>query len=335
METDRAFSQCTECKFEYQMETPAIVHSQARLSLKYAIMVSRDICGVTIFVQLIICLFALVASWMDSDRNLPSIINEKYPMAVYYMCGVVALLMILGIFGDLLLCMKGFVVQDILNSHPTVRPLGRRGSDEEYNILQPSYFERSASYHARREQRRRQIQQRGERCDYCCHGCIYTSNPGNDYYSDSRACFWCCNDDSLALAQESNSSRGNSDNECYKICCIGVNCLGSAPSCGRCGEIACLFVVAMLVFMVTGGFILGLILIVVILQRSLQRHLYILKKRQLVDEFRVKDLSTCDDLESQQNVQANSLSEKDSNYLQALGLMEPPHQRNEIYFNII
>jgi hypothetical protein len=100
------------------------------------------------------------------------------------------------------------------------------------------------------------------------------------------------------------------------------------------------------------GFFVGMILIVVACQRIVQRHVYLIHKRQLVQEFQVMDLSGYADLEEQPSPTkttttttttttnkeeeeeivvvaaytaiplAPPLAEADTSYLRKMGLME-------------
>ena len=76
------------------------------------------------------------------------------------------------------------------------------------------------------------------------------------------------------------------------------------------------------------GLFVGVFIAVVVIQRILEKHLWLLQKRRLVHDFCVKDLSNVYDLEQTghgDNVvvpSAPALPEKDVTYLKKLGLIE-------------
>lgn len=79
------------------------------------------------------------------------------------------------------------------------------------------------------------------------------------------------------------------------------------------------------------GFFTAIVIIVVLFQRTIQRHIYLLHKGQLVQEFQVVDLSKCDEDPEQAVLSeeysdseyppAPPLSPKDTTYLKSMGLL--------------
>jgi hypothetical protein len=140
-EQDRAFAQCTECHFQYRFiekpeQDPASLWNHPRT--KFCLFISRDICVVTILLQLIIALFSVVVMLLDQNQHwgLTHIFDttgSKYAacspdqsnndgddsnftspywcrhhaLAVYYLLGVLSILVILGILGTSIFCCNG------------------------------------------------------------------------------------------------------------------------------------------------------------------------------------------------------------------------------------
>lgn len=360
-ETDRAFSKCTECLFDYHLQPISNNSSSSQMMIrrraKYVLMVSRDLCMATLSLQAVIALLGWVVSWMDPDRSLPAYINPNYPVAVYYLFGFLVLLVLLGIFGTMMLCQHGCSVKGSLEQFPAVHPLGARSSSrsevgEAAREYQPTYAERSGYYHSRRQRN----QSRRDACDNCCDGCCIGRYhyPSVYYYGDPGPCFYCC-----CCCDDETSSAGGANTASRSVQAGGDDC-GDCDCChssdggggGDCGEAFLVFLVVLAIFMAIIGFLVGIIIIVVIFQRTVQRHIYILHKRQLTNEFQVMDLSGYDleqplpgaavpetsstngDAEptnSNKNEKevhchplpsAPPLPEKDSAYLKNLGLME-------------
>ena len=104
---------------------------------------------------------------------------------------------------------------------------------------------------------------------------------------------------------------------------------------GDAAHILLLILLVVAVVMAIIGFFVGLIITVVVCQRVVQTHVYLLQKRQLAHEFQVMDLSGYDlsrpepsappasmDVELQEMTPlAPPLPEKDASYLRSLGLM--------------
>lgn len=277
-ETDRAFAKCTECLFEYHMEQKP---NKKHRKTKYYLMVTRDLCGATLVLQLLIAGIGFIAYLMDTNGDLPTYINAKNPVVTYYLFGFIGLLCLLGVFGCILLCYNGCSVGTALEAYPELG-LARAGE-------QPSYEARSTHYQARRS-RSRSNHNGMAGCDVCCYDCRGCHNPSPYYYGDPGACChcccWCCDDESIAGG--THAARSSSDE-----CCECSGCNGDSGS-SDCGEALLVLLVILAFFMAIVGFLVGMIVVVIIFQRTAQRHAYLIHKQQLASEFQVVDLSKYD-----------------------------------------
>ena len=326
IETDRAFSKCTECLFVYHLQpTPTsgiTVLPSIRRRVKYTLLVTRDVCLATLYLQLAIVFFGWIVSLIDSDRQLPTLMNSNMPVAVYYLFGFLTVLILLGFGGMMLCCCNNCSIQETLAQFPS--------STLESDSYQPSYRERSAHY----QQSRQNYQQNRDDCCVNCYLCgnCYGSSPSPNYYYYSSGddccnlCLCCCHcpegTSPSAAAASSSSSGGGED-------------------CGNCdgdgAEIVLFILLVLAIFLAIVGFLIGVVLCVIIFQRALQRHIYLLHKRQLAVEFQVMDLAGYDlnnnygsttDMEQPQGSSKSPLStaptlpERDVTYLRDIGLME-------------
>jgi len=338
-ETDRAFSKCTECLFDYHLEMKHPQHSKIRKT-KYYLMITRDLCGVHVAVQLVICFLGWIISLTDDDGTISDAICPHQPIAAYYLTGFLAFLIILGMYGIVVWCGNDCSFHDTLNGYPDLAEHGR-------SMDQPSYESRSLEYQARRgpvQDSNRDIE--GGYPRRCCVGgstcCDCRSGPVY-YGGDCDCCFLCCNDDGPSIGMgnvgdiSSGGGGGGGDCDC--------NCGGGGGEAGGAILFVILIVVAMVLAM--AGIIMGISLVVLIFQRTVQRHAYLLHKRQLTNEFQVMDLSTYDlsqplneetrrtNDENDNNKStsnpthprppqpsAPTLPEDDASYLKQMGLME-------------
>lgn len=345
-ETDRAFSKCTECMFDYYLQpiSSAAISPQVRRRVMYMLLVSRDLCLTTICLQLVIALLGLIVSWIDPKKQLPQYLNPEYPVMVYYLFGFLTFLVVLGIIGSIVLCTNGCSVKASLESFRTTTP------DNDYD--QPTYTTRSAYYQNRRETYNRQRDACNNFCDTCCLCCFCNPSTSPSYYSNPAICCFCCEgceDDGNHNGENDNrGGRSSPSNgcDCNCDCCPGEN---GDSGCGDAVLILLVVLVIVAIFLAIIGFFIGIVLTVIIFQRTSQRHLYILHKRQLTNEFQVMDLAGYDlerPLQSnhnhddrpspseEMNENAGNLStkqplpspptlpEKDMAYLKKLGLLE-------------
>jgi len=288
-ETDRAFSKCTECLFEYHLETSP--HQAHRFrKTKYYLMVMRDLCGVHLVVQLVIVALAWLASIIDEDRTVPHYINPDHPVGVYYLVGFLTLLCSLGIFGTMYLCGHGCSIKDALEEYPELGQ-ARTGEQASYEARSSHYQQarRTASRH-RSNQQQQQRQQHRSNNSNCCTCCFYS--PPSPHYTyvyygggDSSCCdgcCWCCNGESVGGQTTPSSSQG------------GDGCGGNEGCGDEAGGILLIILLVVAAIMAAVGFLVGIMVVVIIFQRTVQRHAYLIHKQQLTHEFQVVDLSTYD-----------------------------------------
>jgi RING-variant domain len=275
-ETDRAFAKCTECLFKYHLEqTP----NKRFRKTKYYLMVTRDLCGANLLLQLIIAGLGYIASLIDSDRMLPQYINADHPAGVYYLTGFLSFLCLLGVLGSMMVCSSGCSVKDALEGYPELHR-ARYGP-------QPSYGARSTHYQARRAPDSGHPDLSRSRNEGCTHCCWYYQTP---YYYGSPGtscdcCCWCCNDQTVGVQPVQPGSSQTDGCDC---------CPGGDSGDGNGGEILMIILLVLAVVMAVIGFVVGMIVVVVIFQRSVQRHAYLIHKHQLTKEFQVMDLSKYD-----------------------------------------
>ena len=321
-EKDRAFSQCTECLFQYHMQP---IHpnqhenAEWRRKMKFYMLVSRDVCFLTILSQVVIvCLGGFVAL-CDPDMSIPSTVNNgSHPMGAYYLCGWFALLVLLGLYGSVTLCANGCSPSKALENH-----ISQQEGEQSADTYTRYDSNRSTAYRQRRHHRRH-------------HGCYYhpvyfNSGPGGD-------CCCCC------YCPGDGHSRSSTGSDCSCDCCPSGGGSGGSGGGGNDGmHILMIVLLVVAIIMAVIGFFVGLVITVIIGQRIVQRHVYLLHKRQLVQEFQVLDLAGYD-LNQEKQLPANisappstydvehqplsppappsNLLEKDVSYLEKLGLID-------------
>jgi hypothetical protein len=278
-EKDRAFSKCTECLFQYHMQ-PVHPNRKAdwKRKVKFYMLVSRDVCFLTILLQFIIGLLGGFLVVCDPNQSIPDAINNgQHPIAAYYLCGWLFLLVVLGFYGSVVLCMNG--------CSPT-KALGNQGQQQQQDD-NPTYAGRSAAYSQRRHHH-----EDSYLCCYAGQGPYYHHHPMYIGDGGGGCCCCCCDGQSNANATSQNHSRGGGGgggSNCDCDCCPSNS--------GGGGDAAYVLVIVLLVvavIMAVIGFFVGLIITVVVCQRIIQRHIYLLHKRQLVQEFQVVDLAGYD-----------------------------------------
>jgi hypothetical protein len=283
-------------------------------------LVSRDICVATIGLQVAIAFLGGLTYLFDTEQNLPPLIIENNPVAVYYLFGWLLLLVVLGCYGSMTLCCWGCSLEEAM---PAL--VGGQQSDAADGTPEAINRERSAAYRQRRH--------RHNNRSCCCRsgGTYHYDHPVYMGDVDGCCCCYCCR----------SPTGGNHCGNCDGCC----NC-SSSDCCGGGGDgtaVLCILLVLGIVMAVI-GFVVGMILTVVAFQRIVQRHVYLVHKRQLVQEFQVMDLSgydlerpstetTTTTKEEEEEIpaviaataaipSAPPLAEADTSYLRKLGLME-------------
>ena len=316
-----AFSKCTECLFDYHMEATR----SRRNHIRYCLYVSHDIGFATLLVQLVIAMLGSFV-WL-ADREHDALVPECQTtwciVGIYYASGLLLLLVGVGLYGLFLLCTNNCSVKQsmevMLEDPNNVTPLSATPAapavlpalpivasmplpnemvdrsitmkDTPTNIIPPSY-QRDARYR--------------DNCG-CCnnHGC-------------NTNCVYAC------------YCPGCQSNDCANcVCCNPCqDCVGSTDSNGG-GLLIMITILAVVgIILAIIGLFVGVFIAVVVIQRILEKHLWLLQKRRLVHDFCVKDLSNVYDLEQTghgDNVvvpSAPALPEKDVTYLKKLGLIE-------------
>jgi hypothetical protein len=174
---------------------------------------------------------------------------------------------------------------------------------------------------------RRRYHREANCCDCCVYQPIYIDS-GND-----SLCCCCCS----GHRHHQSSSISNADCDC-----LGCHHPGGGHSSGSgddCAHVLLVIFVVVAVVMAVIGFVVGIVIAVVACQRVIQRHIYLLHKRQLVKEFTVMDLSgyNLDDLSSLPATTAGNASGVASHPPPSAPLEIPPpsappmHQDDEIY----
>jgi hypothetical protein len=340
-EKDRAFSQCTECLYKYHMMT--VPQHQASTTkwrrAKFYMLVSRDILLVTLGLQVVIGILGAFVWLCDSDeKSLLELFcggttcpnGDWHAVGVYYVCGFLLLLVLMGLYGSITLCFNECSIQQ---SIPTFIDPEQGGTTHSNSPT----LNKSATYQNHRQRQRQRHYSspntccdRGRGCDGCCfygygYQPIYYGGPsGND-----DCCCCCCG--SLGPPHHNSSSSNNNNSDCW---CRGCDSGGGD---GDCVHILLVVLVVTAVIMAVIGFCVGIIIAVVMCQRVIQTHVYLLHKRQLVQEFTVMDLQEYDDVLPESEISAPCaplqytyipppsappMHQEDEIYLQKLGLME-------------
>lgn len=360
-ERDRAFSKCTECRFEYHLKPvysdPAndddddehgqlecgscrcCSKPQRRRALFYW-MVSRDVCMGVVLQQLMVVLLAVTLWAIDSSHDLPKMLlddvsNVTPPSTlvwIYYLFGWCAFFVALGIYGCIAMCANGCNLRRALARMVPPEPSAQAEQQSDTATVTPdSPLSHNPSTMGSTEfYRRARRHRRGYSGNY--HGWYgpqhyYYYNPM--YYDDGCCCccFNCCD------------SGPTYDDDC---CCPrhvhsavigGGSSPGGSGSGGDAQHVLVVFLLIVAIVLAVVGFFVGVFLCVVVIQRIVSRHIYLVQKRQLVQEFMVMDLRDYDldqpilsplEVEGGGNhpPSAPVMPEEDVQYLRTLGLLD-------------
>jgi RING-variant domain len=386
-ERDRAFAKCTECQFTYHLlatsssdHPSTYVWNQPRM--KFYFFVTRDICAITIMTQLLIGLFGYGIMILDKSQHwdLTRYFNgREHEIAIYYLFGIIALLVMIGMIGSIIFCRNGCRLPSFTDDDEVVEPshaihdhnnmnIATVKNDYQYNAVVPVTnipdIERGATpapyvndqqamssvnqMHPRHQRhssdyyrRQRYIDRNRNRSDDCdtCTCCLSTGRvsrqPGY-WYNTGNHCTdiqCCCNICSCI----------GDDSGCCCMCPDDVSS-SAATNCDRCdcgngdGAMACILFVVLVffVFMAIFGLFLLLVVGVAVFQRIVQRYIFLLQKKTLVQEFQVVDLSSQDyhiinmetststagHLTDQVALLTSTLHPDDAKRLQKLGLLD-------------
>ncbi|KAL3920048.1 MAG: hypothetical protein SGILL_003455 [Bacillariaceae sp.] len=359
-ERDRAFSQCTECTFEYYMQPihndESSKHHRWR-QFRFCWNVSREVCMGTLLLQLVIIILGAIIMACDTSRALPNSVFTSFsnhPFSLYYLLGWLLLLVFVGIYGSIVLCMNGC---DVRRSIPQVQPpvasqqgaatTTRQpgmmsGATDEDRFARDVGMESNTEFYRRARQRRQRRYRSHNRHRYgrdnsCCEDCVYgcSGQPVIIYDPGYNGCC-CCHHHSHNM-----SGGGGDDCGCCNDCGFSGGGNNSNNDCGEAVQVLLVILLVAAVVLAAIGFVVGMVVAIIAFQRVVQRHIHLIQKRQLVQEYQVMDLQEYDlsqplptapraeDLEwgaagSHPSATApiEPLPERDVSYLQKLGLME-------------
>jgi hypothetical protein len=287
-EQARAFSQCTECLYPYHIMTPP-EHEHSSPSrwrrAKFCMLVSRDVCLGTVLFQLVIVALGYGTYLCDPNTAIVQAFRGSsscegdchYGTAgVYYVCGFLIMLVLLGCFGSIVLSVNKCSIQNSIPNYVVDPEDGAtfRASTAPSPETSTMYRNHRRRYHHHRESN-------------CCDCCIY-----QPIYMDSGNDSLCC----CCYSGHHHGNHSNADCDCSGCHHSGVR-IGSDDDCAH---VMLVILAVVAVVMAVIGFVVGIVIAVVACQRVIQRHIYLLHKRQLVKEFTVMNLSgyNMDDLTS-------------------------------------
>jgi RING-variant domain len=360
-EKDRAFSKCTECLFEYYMELhdrrgDENLHRRRRI--RFCLNVSRDVCFGTVLLQMAIFALAALIYACDVNKALPELLAfQRHPLSLYYLMGWLLLLVLIGLYGSVALCVNGCSVsQSIAQLGPPYGPT-TPSSTAPFNAVSVQSdlargigAESTTEYYRRARQRRQRHFRGGNgRCnnDNCCYYGCYDCHPCL-CVDMCNTCGDCC--DCCCEGRGGGHTSHINGGDCSHGCCCGEGGSSGASGSGNgnggdCGDGAHILLLILLIAAVVLaliGFFVGIVITVIAFQRVIQRHVYLLQKRQLVQEFRVMDLqgynldvpvATAPPHEEDVEVagatatapalpSASAMADVDAAYLHKLGLMD-------------
>jgi hypothetical protein len=364
-ESDRAFSKCTECLFDYYMQ-PVYQDEDGTIHrrIKFYWNVSRDVCLGTLVLQLIIMALAGLIYVCDPNQALPNQILpafKAHPWSLYYLLGWLLLLIFGGIYGSVVLCFNECSFSKSIpqfpspsNSTTPVTTLSSGGTTEQRMVRANGRDNTTTEFYRARHQRHRNYQHDQQRrenhnnnnnnnnTEYsCCYSCTNCCNRQPIVICDPSGCYccYCCDDCGYPYNQSGQDSE----------CCNGSHCgggdSGGNQDCGECVHVLLIILLVFAIILAVIGFFVGIVITVVAFQRVVQRHIHLVQKKQLIQEYQVMDLQEYDltrplptapqeeDLEwntrerseskySPSAVPISPLPAKDVSYLQNLGLKE-------------
>jgi len=267
-EQDRAFGRCTECQFVYRYEQqPAAAELDRRT--RFCLFVSRDVCLVTVLLQVVIGIMGLIiygivnmgnndwnfvcprSSYSSSaagtddddqntyyyDSNNEQSFGCRHEFFSFYLLGLFGLLVCMGLFGSIFLCGNGCRVPDLTST-------GVQDTADEHTTQQPDMTterqqQRSQFYNNQRQRRvRRRERDSCDNCIDCVYCCDVCCNPryggrGNCfpyYYYYGGPGYY--NDDSCCscCCQSSHHAAHSSSSTGGDCCCLDIG--GGSSSSG-------------------------------------------------------------------------------------------------------
>jgi len=306
--------------------------------------------------QLMVVLLAVTLWAIDSSYDLPKLLlgdalNMTTPNTlvwIYYLFGWCAFFVALGIYGCIAMCANGCNLQRALARMVPPEPSAQAEEPSDtaaatpYSPLsQNSSTTGSTEFYRRARQHRRGYSGNyygwyGLHCCCCCYSVL--PSPSNDERKkkkDLSSFDGSCDlgtthdaDDCCCCPRHggnSGSSSGGSSS--------GGSSSGGLSSDGDAHHVLVVFLLIVAIVLAIIGVFVGVFLCGVAIQRIVSRHIYLVQKRQLVQEFMVMDLQGYDldqpllsplEVEGGRNPPPSApvMPEEDVQYLRTLGLLD-------------
>lgn len=367
-EKDRAFSKCTECLFEYYMQPvhdvtreDAEKERRRRRKIRFCLYVSRDIFFGTLLLQVVIATLGALIYAFDVNKSLPELLGfQDHPVSLYYLLGWLLLLVLTGLFGSVALCVNGCSISESLAQlgPPVGSAAAAAGTSHSSNVdfVEADMARGSTEYYRRARRRRQgynqwhyQSNQYGRYNNHCCYYGFYDCHPiccADTCNACGNCCNCCCIEENRGQIHPNHDGCG----DCCRGCTVGTgggdgggNGGGGSSDCGDGAHILLIILLIAAIVLALIGFLVGVVITVIAFQRVVQRHIHLVQKRQLVQEFQVMDLQDYDldlplatappeeeDIEVAGDIatparvlpSAPVMPDKDATYLHRLGLLE-------------
>jgi hypothetical protein len=251
---DRFFTHCDICSFEYVIEDEANQDAVACRHVRFAALIGRDVVACLLLINLVIVVFGTITWYFDHESKafvhaIPMDTTGYTNRTIYYACGMLWMLAVLGLYGIINSCLTGHCGPQDFRCCDCCRPVeepAAAGPDQRHD------HELLPDDDLRQGRRRRRRRRRG---------------PG--------------------LRASGYSGGGGSD--C--CCCYCPSGGGGGGDCQCEGEGALAILVLVLIVLALIGIVVGLILGIMYLQHSIQRHARVVYKKQEARAKRVRDLN--------------------------------------------
>jgi hypothetical protein len=262
--------------------------------------------------------------------SLPLLSLVNHPWILYYLFGWFAFLIILGIYGLIIMCLNDCNLKRAIpkvgppsEADDTATPLATTSTSSAHQqyydydnnnnndnyFSQQTYNNRSAApsasteYYRRARHRRRRHYYRNNHYYDNTHYPMYY--PMYVYPTGNHGCCCCCCDsngppvDVNNIGRHVNNNHGCCDCDCdiggcFKGCMNNNSSNSSSSNDSDAKHIILIILLVIAIILAMIGFIVGVIIVVIAFQRIVGRHIYLLQKRQLVQEFQVLDLQEYD-----------------------------------------
>jgi len=258
----KSFTECDVCKFRYmiiEMQTKNIF-----ANVKFAFLVIRDMLAIFIIINALIAGLGYLGTLAKPEDQL----EEYFPyihlvkqdwspglktFILIYECGVVLLLIIVGIIGSLVSCVKCYRGRKSSQHHH------HQQYQDRYVGLTPSYYP----------------------YNWYCGDCyfVYCWWPNSSYSYGATNC-GCCGSN-VDLCGRNNNLGG----------CNGLgDCKGG--DCGKDGaSVLVIVILVIIIILILLGVVFGICFMVLITGKIIQRHVHVLNNRKKAAVMTVADLS--------------------------------------------